>query len=350
MFRRMCRKVPLVVLLLVVLWICCPKPLELTETTIVRHILRSNLYDADVGEESGIFLKKDATVDISNQRILRTPTASACEKNVELLVGIVSRPQEKLRRNEIRQTWASPFTHDNAAIRILFFVGRDERKVVPEEDDVIVLDYVENYYNLTLKTLGLLTYHRDFCGTAKCLLKVDSDVVVDLGGMLELCRASGDTPKIMGNSPGDWTPVIRDPTNKYFVPKHVYGHERYPSFIQGPAYMLSGTHVSRLILDALRETPFYHSTNFRRLGEDVVFNGIARALAGVKHAHTGGFSVFGDGKLQYWCPNGSVAKPLAFHAAGAMAEFWPRFLARKAEAEQFGFFWKFVACRLWLYI
>ncbi|KAK0407602.1 hypothetical protein QR680_003488 [Steinernema hermaphroditum] len=98
------------------------------------------------------------------------------------------------------------------------------------EDDVVRINYSKGYYNLQMKTYGFWVYHRDYCPQAKYLLKVDSDVLVNLKGFEELCRSQGNTSMISGYSYDAWVPVNSDPSSKFYIPNFVYSHGYYPPY------------------------------------------------------------------------------------------------------------------------
>uniref|UniRef100_A0A914XVS1 Uncharacterized protein n=1 Tax=Plectus sambesii TaxID=2011161 RepID=A0A914XVS1_9BILA len=73
----------------------------------------------------------------------------------------------------------------------------------------------------------------------------------------------------------------------------------YTKFCLGSAYMLVGLNASALLLDHLSETNFFHSGNFRKMGEDVVWTGFVAEKANINRTHVVGFSP--QAKLAYHC-------------------------------------------------
>jgi hypothetical protein len=63
--------------------------------------------------------------------------------------------------------------------------------VVDEQNkfgDILLLNSYDHYRNLTLKTYGLLNYANLYCLNLKCLLKVDSDMTVNIAGFEHFCH------------------------------------------------------------------------------------------------------------------------------------------------------------------
>lgn len=53
--------------------------------------------------------------------------------------------------------------------------------------DILWLNFTDSYKNLTLKTYGLLSYAKYYCPKIRCLLKADSDMIVNIEGFEKLC-------------------------------------------------------------------------------------------------------------------------------------------------------------------
>uniref|UniRef100_A0A1I8AHB5 Hexosyltransferase n=1 Tax=Steinernema glaseri TaxID=37863 RepID=A0A1I8AHB5_9BILA len=307
-------------------------------------------------EDPGPFLAEDYLSDMKDFLILDPMnTYTPCTDKVELLVAILSRESDYEVRRNIRKTWMSSTLYDSSRTRVMFFVAKEGSKGSSPpiiEEDVIAVNYKENYYNLPMKTYAILSYHKEHCSKAKCLLKLDSDVMVDLKGIEDLCSEQGDTPAVTGYSYDTWVPVNRNTSSKFYIPRFVYSHDYYPPYAEGPAYLLSGGNISTCLLEALHETPFFRSENFRRLPEDVIFTGIARALARVKLNFALGWSMRKDKRLFYWCRQGKPATSLVYHGVSGLAieNFWEQFYRMQEEAVNFGYLDRFVACQFYMSI
>ncbi|KAK0418302.1 hypothetical protein QR680_013487 [Steinernema hermaphroditum] len=298
-------------------------------------------------ESSGPFLAIDWKEYVSGAALLRNPSV-ACDKDTELLVGVISLPEDVELRRQIRRTWGAKSRYNPGRTKVFFFLGRSEnmshRMELELYDDIVLIDYDEGYYNLSMKTFALMKYHQDYCSQARCILKIDTDVVANLAGLEKLCRQSGETPLITGGGTHLWAKVMRNDSNKYYVPHYVYNSELYPPYAEGPAYLLSGPNVSLLLLDALRKTPFHHSENFRRLPEDVIFNGIARAIAEISLRRNDGFTIHKNEDFGFWCPPNQSPLPLVYHGAEPLEDYWRIFRGLLIDSTLFNWWDRFVIC------
>ena len=55
--------------------------------------------------------------------------------------------------------------------------------------DILKLNILENYRNLTLKTYGLISYADKYCKNVKCVVKMDTDVEVNVKELEDLCQS-----------------------------------------------------------------------------------------------------------------------------------------------------------------
>lgn len=103
---------------------------------------------------------------------------------VFLLVMIASASWQFERRKIIRETWATQIGDGSKNLKYIFFIGNDgKRDNVPkladefaQYGDIIEEDFQENYYNLTLKTIGQLKWATLYCPNMKYGLHIDDDV------------------------------------------------------------------------------------------------------------------------------------------------------------------------------
>uniref|UniRef100_A0A914WTP0 Hexosyltransferase n=1 Tax=Plectus sambesii TaxID=2011161 RepID=A0A914WTP0_9BILA len=118
------------------------------------------------------------------------------------------------------------------------------------------------------------------------MLKSDSDTVVNIPAMEKLCSKTKSL-SILGSCGASWP--IRDPGSKWFTPTWVWPGI-YPKFCLGSAYMLVGQNAAKQLLAHVNKTNFFRSSNFRKMGEDVVWTGIVAEKAQINRTHTVGFS------------------------------------------------------------
>ena len=95
------------------------------------------------------------------------------------------------RRNSIRKTWGSPGNCNNATIRTVFLIGLTsdktaQLKIRKENDryqDIIQGDFIDSYFNITLKTLMGLKWAYLFCKSDYYLF-ADDDYYISTKNLL----------------------------------------------------------------------------------------------------------------------------------------------------------------------
>ena len=202
----------------------------------------------------------------------------------DLLVVVNSAVTHFEERDAIRQTWGQ-FAVERGSL-LLFLIGSPDpfnpdsdliqEKVFREEEshgDLLQGSFIENYYNLTLKTISLLRWVNSTCDQIKYILKVDDDMFVNMQMVVDFCETRTFNKAVIGKLARKWKPH-RNPLSKWFVPMSAFNGSIYPNFATGPSYMFSGDAVGPLINTALTLTPIYL--------EDVYVTGIVAEKAGVR--------------------------------------------------------------------
>ncbi|XP_050409670.1 beta-1,3-galactosyltransferase 2-like [Patella vulgata] len=207
-------------------------------------------------------------------------------EKIFLLIAVPSRTSEFEERKAIRQTWGS-LAVNNTEIRLVFMLGyraeinhHDLKTESENYHDIIQEDFYDSYHNLSIKSEAILRFASTFCPGVKYILKVDVDVFINLPALIEDLRKHDGRNMIMGHDLL-FTKPNRNPKSKWYVDDITYPLERYPNYVSGPAYVLSGDITSKLLSVALK-------TKYNYL-EDVFINGIVRERAAVKFVHHRGF-------------------------------------------------------------
>ena len=180
-----------------------------------------------------------------------------------------------------------------------FLVGQGEgdtaqnQRLAAEEEmhgDLIRGAQKEHYRNLTLKTQMGLEWASKYCNF-QFLVKSDDDVFVDPHTMINHLKKP-DTPKTnlyTGRCVHGGSPKRR---GKYAVSWEEYNKTRYPSFCTGPAYVLSGDLVPRLV-------DLFNVKNPLPL-EDVYIGTLIDKIGGVKASWHPGFRTLEYGPCRYY--------------------------------------------------
>lgn len=116
--------------------------------------------------------------------------------NRTLLIVVVSAADHSAKRNLIRKTWAGPNLRNEEGIQLIFLVGStlDDDKVIKERlekenaqyEDIVQVNVVDTYANLTLKSVALLHWAYSHCPAAQLVLKCDDDTYLNLNLLTQL--------------------------------------------------------------------------------------------------------------------------------------------------------------------
>lgn len=160
-------------------------------------------------------------------------------------------------------------------MKTVFVVGvtssTEHQRLIEEESqiyhDIIQVNFIDSYRNLTLKTLSIFHWTGKYCPRASWLLKSDEDVFVNpyaLKDFLSSHRQAGFACFIYHFS---W--VCRWGENcpqKWAVTQKEYPHTVYPPYCKGAAYIVSSSMVRKVFAAANKTHPF--------VIEDAYFTGI----------------------------------------------------------------------------
>ncbi|CAC5392410.1 unnamed protein product [Mytilus coruscus] len=122
-----------------------------------------------------------------------------CEEShdIDILILISSSIKQFNERQTIRKSWGSKCNRNDTAIKCLFVIGNhrltsDGPRVstvstrdsgLREEStlykDIVQIDYIDSYGNLTYKTVSSISWAVRYCASAKFVMKKDTDMYVN---------------------------------------------------------------------------------------------------------------------------------------------------------------------------
>lgn len=191
-----------------------------------------------------------------------SPQIEGVPKLKLVLFLIPSEPHNSLRRKIIRQTWlnttnmtSSSASANNIVFRNLFVIGKPSYSLSSPDrwestlellrwenrmyDDVLVGDFVEDYWNLTYKTMLGITWAHFYCGrAADFVFKIDDDVLVLQNKLFPLLD-SFPTHDFFGGLCMKKGKPHRNKKSKWYISKLEFPRYRYPPFCYGPSYFFS---------------------------------------------------------------------------------------------------------------
>lgn len=224
---------------------------------------------------------------------LRTPAAQelvrTCDpRRTKLLVCVFSRPGNVANRQAIRDTWGRALR--NATADVFFLVGHSRsetlmpllREEMSTFDDIMLGNFTDSYYNLTLKSVTMARFAASYCPSVDFVMKTDDDVLINTAKLLaDLGHLERRSRTIWGYLAKDWKPK-RSAESKWFVPAYIFGEDTFPDFVTGPGYLMSGD-VPRLLYEGSANVRYLHL-------EDVFLTGIVAAKVNVARVSHEGFA------------------------------------------------------------
>ncbi|KAG8573980.1 hypothetical protein GDO81_008988 [Engystomops pustulosus] len=183
-----------------------------------------------------------------------------------LLLLIPSDPQEFHIRNVLRNTWANESLLNNVHIIRLFLLGRttiDEEKVINESSqfhDIVMQDFIDSYYNLTVKTLMGMEWVARWCPGVRYVVKIDTDMFFNPWFLVKNILQPEGPPKknfftgfILYNALPH-----RDKGSKWYMSMKTYSKKFYPLYCSGTGYVFSGDLAEKIYwaAEGLQMFPF----------------------------------------------------------------------------------------------
>ncbi|CAJ0957175.1 unnamed protein product, partial [Mesorhabditis belari] len=207
---------------------------------------------------------------------LHLPSPETCKFAPFLVAVVLSAPEDWEIRDAIRSNWASGNYSDKIGegdVEVVFILSQptksDKEMVRVEAErfgDLIVTNLAETYDNLLYKVYALFHWQHHHCPSAKYLLKVDQDVIVNFDRLISFLP--GIPPQFPQMYCKTWVRSMpkRDSNSKWFVAGSQWKRKFFPVYCDGPAYVLSTNGVGSLLEAISMFPPIFI--------EDVFYTGI----------------------------------------------------------------------------
>ncbi|MEE6501314.1 hypothetical protein FKM82_004122 [Ascaphus truei] len=227
-------------------------------------------------------------------------------QDVLLLLFVKTSPENRRRRDAIRQTWGNEHyirSQYTANIKIVFALGVHknpmesnllQKELVAENkkyNDLVQQDFFDTFHNLTMKLLLQFRWVNAYCPHAKFIMSADDDIFIhtpNLVSYLQHLDRVGVQDFWIGRVHRG-SPPIRNKNSKYYVPYDMYPWTSYPDYTAGAAYV-----ISRDVAVKVYEASLVLNTS---IYIDDVFMGICATRMGVVPQYHTFFS--GEGKAPY---------------------------------------------------
>ncbi|XP_030433389.1 beta-1,3-galactosyltransferase 5 isoform X1 [Gopherus evgoodei] len=216
----------------------------------------------------GIFCQKKVeatslTFITESRNFLQLPDIDCSKTPTFLVLLVTSSHGQNKARMAIRQTWGKHRLVAGNRIVTYFLLGttmnqNDQTGIIAESQkyrDIIQKDFIDTYYNLTLKTMMGIEWVHKFCHQSRFVMKTDSDMFVNIFYLTELLlRKNRSTGFFTGFLKMNELP-IRKINSKWYVSKDEYPGSTYPPFCSGTGYVFS-TDVASQIYNISESVPF----------------------------------------------------------------------------------------------
>ncbi|KAM4035900.1 beta-1,3-galactosyltransferase 2-like isoform 2-T3 [Anomaloglossus baeobatrachus] len=180
-----------------------------------------------------------------------------------LILMVIGECQDFDSRHTIRETWGNVSIYDVEVVMV-FLVGLPRiapertRDLLKEESetfgDIVQQDFMDTYYNLTLKTLMGMEWVTKFCPSASYVMKIDNDMFLNVDYLIHNVlypdlpvRTNYFTGFIVRN-----TGPMRSKAYKWYIPTEIYPNNTYPPYCAGPGYVFSAD-MAKKIYDVAQE-------------------------------------------------------------------------------------------------
>ncbi|XP_033753677.1 UDP-GalNAc:beta-1,3-N-acetylgalactosaminyltransferase 1-like [Pecten maximus] len=174
-----------------------------------------------------------------------------------IVVMVLSKASNILQREVIRKTWGNPRSQMEYNFSVYFLLGREDSVNVKDDNgDIVQVDVIENYLNLTDKTVAAFNWVVQFCHRASYFFKVDDDVFLELDIFNEIQNNADYLPDdvILGSCSQMSLPCRK--SGKWQVSYEEYPFVRYPPFCNGPGYVMTYK-TTRRIHEEMKKTRIF---------------------------------------------------------------------------------------------
>ena len=235
---------------------------------------------------------------LSKSTFLIYPWKLSPSSATRVLSVILSSPGNFKHRSAIRKTWKLKLEQLDG-FEAIFLVGMSANDSIinsrveneaKEHGDVLLVDILEHYNNLTLKMGMLLKFVAEFHlpNQPAFLLKLDDDVFINVDYFASIFPKAQHQNHITGFVYED-TVALRwafrnspEEQYKWNAPKWMYPLDTYPDYVAGPMYAIPSRFIPCLYDQLLSTVPFFYI-------EDVYYTGILRQKCHLELKHEQSF-------------------------------------------------------------
>ena len=178
-------------------------------------------------------------------------------KDLLFIAFVPASPNSFEKRDLIRSTWAND-KYLKSKAKVIFLLGRSNESIVNLKikneslkcSDIVQNDFMDTYYNLTIKTIMGFKWVSSYCQNAKYTLKVDDDVVVNIPFLIDYLEThvknnTNQKNTLIGNCYKK-AKVIRNTKSKFYMSKKEFENDFFGEYCDGPAYIITNNLVLKM--------------------------------------------------------------------------------------------------------
>ena len=199
---------------------------ELNYRTEFKYPIEGDLtkYMAEMKQGSNLSIKPfdnhNVNFLIKNEKKCITSNNDGSNLPLRIVYIVKSAIANVENRKAIRRTWGFENRFADVEIRTVFLLGSEHgtnkidihAAIVLENEkfqDIIQGDFIDTYYNNTMKTLMGIRWAAEFCSNSRFYLYVDDDYYVSTRNILRFLRNPSSYPKYLENPTIDFDDVQR---------------------------------------------------------------------------------------------------------------------------------------------
>ncbi|XP_040261369.1 beta-1,3-galactosyltransferase 9 [Bufo bufo] len=288
-------------------------------------------------------------LSLQRENISRSYVISGSERcadrNLFLLLVVFSSPENRIRRERIRQTWANTTTLPGLRVTRVFMLGRPQVEAAQDNllhEAQLHQDLVQGCFpdpSEALKAAMMLEWIVS-CPSARFILKADDQVFVNVESLsrhlltLEARTAEIYTGRVVHQARPD-----RDPHSQSFVPMTSYSDTFYPDYCSASAMVVSQQAARKMYLVSDRVSLAVPAE---------VFIGLCAHQAGVLPVHSSRFS--GAKHVRYnRCCYRVIFSSAAVGGGDDMSKVWTD-LSQGEGCSKLQTYYGLVSCKVWSYL
>lgn len=181
-----------------------------------------------------------------------------CQNRKPFLVLLIPvTPQNSEARITIRKTWGQENLVPNVDIARVFVLGEPrEHDPKLEEDlqkesvayrDIVQMDFLDTYNNLTIKTMMIMNWVASYCPSAQYAMKIDADIFLNVPYLVKYLQNKAKHNYITGSVINDAHPR-RHQDSKWYISEELYSANMFPPYLAGAGYVFSVDLAKKILL------------------------------------------------------------------------------------------------------